>query len=97
MNKYTEVVPRGQGSPNSPHQRGTVTQLNTEGGSLQAAPAGGQGNPNTITTGEYRGRNREGEDITVEVQRLRMGQTGGPSGMTAEKLKAWLREATREK
>ena len=26
-----------------------------------------------------------------------MGRTGGPSGMTAENLNAWLREATRGK
>ena len=39
----------------------------------------------------------EGEDIEVAVQRLRTGQAVVPSGMTVEQLKAWLREATREK
>ena len=56
MEQDTEVVPRGQGSPNSPHKKGTGTHINPEGGSLQAVPARGQGNTNTSTTGKYHGR-----------------------------------------
>ena len=37
----------------------------------------------------------EREEITVAVRRLKMGWTGGPSGMRAENLKVWIREATR--
>ena len=38
-----------------------------------------------------------GEDIAVEVRGLHMGQEEGPSGMRAENMKVWLREATRDK
>ena len=37
----------------------------------------------------------EGEAIAVAVWRLRTGQTGELSGMMAEHLKPWLREATK--
>ena len=37
------------------------------------------------------------EGIAATVRILRSGRAGGPSGMKAEHLKAWLRVATREK
>ena len=36
-------------------------------------------------------------EIVAAVRKLRSGRVGGPSGMKAERLKSWLREATREK
>ena len=39
----------------------------------------------------------KGVDIAVAVRRIQTGQAGGPSGMTAENLKAWIREAARKK
>ena len=36
-------------------------------------------------------------DIVVTVRKLRSGRAGGPSGMKAEHLKAWLQAETREK
>ena len=39
----------------------------------------------------------KGEEIMVSVQKLRTGRAGEPSGMKAEHLNTWLREATREK
>ena len=53
MEQGTEVVPIVQGSPDSPHQRGTGTYLNPEGGYLQAAPTIGRTNTSTGTTGKY--------------------------------------------
>ena len=37
-----------------------------------------------------------GEDIEVEVQGLRTGRAGYPSGMRIEHLQGWLREETQE-
>ena len=54
MQKDTEVVPRSQGSPSSPHQRGTGTNLNPAGVSLYTAPTGGITNYNTGTASKYR-------------------------------------------
>ena len=56
MDKYPVVVPTSQGSPNTPHERGTGTNLNPEGLYLKAAPSGGRGNPNTSTTRKDCGR-----------------------------------------
>ena len=42
-------------------------------------------------------RPQEVEEISVAVQRLFMGCTGVPLGMTAEHFKGCLREATRGK
>ena len=63
------MVPIDQGTPSTSHQRGTVIHLNPEEVSLQAALAGGQVNPNTSTTGKYRGQNpgRE-EDCSASVE-----------------------------
>ena len=57
MEQDPKVVPTGQCIPNTPHHKGTEAQLNPEGGALQAAPYGGQGDPNTIATGDYCGQN----------------------------------------
>ena len=53
MEQDPELVTTIQGSPNIPQHRGTGTHLNSEVGSLQVAPSGGRGNPNTSTTGKY--------------------------------------------
>ena len=39
----------------------------------------------------------EGDEIVFSVRKLWAGRTGGISGMKAEKLKTWIREATSEK
>ena len=39
----------------------------------------------------------EGEEIAVSVWGLHTGWTGGPSGMRADYLNGWLRDATEEK
>ena len=39
----------------------------------------------------------EGEEISVEVHRLYMGWSGGPSGMRTEHLMVWKRDVTQEK
>ena len=52
MEQDPEVVPKIQGSPNTPHQIVTGTHLNPEGGSIQTATSGGQDNLDTSTTGK---------------------------------------------
>ena len=39
----------------------------------------------------------EEEDIAAAVRKLRVGRPEVPSGMKAEQLNTWLREASREK
>ena len=84
MEKNLEVLPRVQGGPNTPHQRGTETHLNTEGGSIEAAPSRGRGNSHIGTTGKYRGQNpgsrgdfSGGAEIIYGVYRSTIGHDGG--------------------
>ena len=51
------LVEASQWTSKTHHQRGTVTHLHPEGGSLQAAPTRGRGNPNSSKTGKYCGQN----------------------------------------
>ena len=94
MEQNLEVLPRVQGGPNAPHQIGTETHLNTEGGSLQVAPDVGRGNPDTSTTGKYF-RYTPGRRGYYSRSGETMDETGGSTvGHEGRKLKAWLREAT---
>ena len=85
MEQDTEVEPRSQVSLISPHQIGTGTHLNPEGGSLQAAPIRGRTNQNTGTTSNYCGQalGRIGDFIcSVETTDGTGGMTIGHEGRT---------------
>ena len=92
MDQDTEVVPTGQGSPSNPHQRGTGTRLNPKGGTLQAAPLGGRGNPDTITIskdhGQTPGRGLDCSDIADTMN----GMGGSNSGDEDRTLEGMAKE-----
>ena len=50
MEQNIAVVKTGQDTPETPHHGGDEKHLNPEGVPLQAAPPGGQGNPDTSET-----------------------------------------------
>ena len=56
IQRWYQEVKGHQGSPSSPNQRSTGTNLNPAVGPLQAAPTGGRATTNHVTTGKYCGQ-----------------------------------------
>ena len=88
MEKDTDVVPRGQGKPNTLHQRVNGTHLTLRDDLYSRRLPEGETIPILVHPVSIADRPPKGEDITVAARRLRTGRAGGPPVIAVEQLKA---------
>ena len=89
------MVPAGQGTPSIREGLDHTSTLRED--IYRQRPAEGASIPILAQPAEIPDEPPGREETEVSVRGLHTGRAGGTSGMRAEKLQGWLREATQEK
>ena len=97
MEQDTEAVLRSQGYPSSPTIEILEQTSTLQEDLYRRRPLEGDPLPIVAQPVSIADRLPEGEEIAAVLRKIRTAQAGVPSGMKAEHLKTWRREATIEK